>query len=177
MTWIQWEPWQVYIHIFVHLCLQLDVYECSCISGFYAVLWYYLCCLLVLMFLSCIELLDFIVLCGPPPLLSMTSVFYKGLLSFRSINNGCTETEYLYSSISASTLLEVLICSFLARYWYLLWTPSTLLSQSTYDPANPLSLSPVHEWTPINKCCHPLRLESECSSCWLEGMQLVDPTK
>ena len=106
-------------------------------------------------------------LCEPPPFSFVTSVFYKRLLSsvFRSINKGCVKTSCLYSSTRASTLPEVLIsCS---------WQDTGVLHGP--PPLDCLSLhaelGPVHEWTPMNICCHPLRLEPECSSCWLEGVQ------
>ena len=52
-----------------------------------------------------------VLLCEPPPLSFVTSVFNKRLLSsvFRSINKGCAKTSCLHSSTRASTSLEVLI--------------------------------------------------------------------
>ena len=40
----------------------------------------------------------------------------------------------------------------------------------TFPPSNTVSYSslpigPVHEWTPMNNCCHPLRLNDSCSHC------------
>ena len=49
-------------------------------------------------------------LCEPPPLQSVASVFYKRLLSpvFRGINKGCAKISCLYSSTRVSTSPEVL---------------------------------------------------------------------
>ena len=98
-------------------------------------------------------------------------------LSLLNINKGCAEAECLYSSISASTSLEVLICSSWQDTGVYCGHPPPEYHSLHTDPANSFFLGPVHEWTPMNNCCYPLRLESECPSCRLDDIQLVDPTK
>ena len=53
-----------------------------------------------------------VLLCEPPPLQSVTSVFYKRLLSsvFRGFNKGCAKISCLYSSTRVSISPEMLIC-------------------------------------------------------------------
>ena len=90
---------------------------------------------------------------------------------FRGINKGCAKTSCLHSPTRVSTSPKVLVChSWQDTGVYHGHPPLEHCSLHT-DPLNPLFLGPVHEWAPMNICCHPLRLESECSSCWLEGVQ------
>ena len=90
---------------------------------------------------------------------------------FRGINKGCAKTSCLYSSTRVSTSWEVLVCCSWQDTGVYHGHPPLEHRGLPAESPNPLSLGPVHKWTTMNICCHPLRLESECSSCWLEGVQ------
>ena len=75
----------------------------------------------------------------------VTSVFYKRFLSssvFSSINKGCAEAEYLYSSTSVSTSPEVLIHSSWQDTGVYHGHPPLECHSLHTDPANPLFLVP-----------------------------------
>ena len=82
------------------------------------------------------------------------------ITSPRSNNKDCTEAEYLYSS-SAGASAEALTCEFfelLRRHWSSKGAPYISSPHPALQTWTPLSqLGPVHELTPMNNCCHPLR--------------------
>ena len=76
-------------------------------------------------------------------------VFHQPVLGV--INKDCIQAECLSSSRKSQ---ERITNS----------PPSNTVSYSS------LPIGPVHEWTPMNKCCHPLRLNNSCSHCWPGGL-------
>ena len=80
-------------------------------------------------------------------------------------NKGCTQAECLYSSQTECSFGGTISTS-LRRYWSHLVPPSSHLLTQHYSLLlfYPF-IGPVHELTPMNNRCHPLRLNDSCSPC------------
>ena len=88
--------------------------------------------------------------CGPSPWL-LSNCILKRLLS------------PVFRSYSIKAVLKLVVCILPTRDSagkILVSTVDTLLQQCSLQLYNLSNLGPVHEKTPMNICCHPLRIET-----------------
>ena len=80
------------------------------------------------------------------------------------INKDCIQAECLYSSQIQHPNCEGTGAS---GSLHITNSPPSITVPNSFLP-----MGPVHEWTSMNNCCHPLRLNDSCSHCQPDGAHL-----